>query len=343
MHAKPGLRSRIAALGTIAGLALGISAAGASAPAHAASAGTAVSAAPDTIRYASVKKCTDEKKGVDVPCGTWRLTLRSGRTVRLPGARVSPRDAKGKVRENQVAPIAVSGDGTTVAYFRKSDDRLVVRRLGGEPLVLRYAPPKGVGMDLIVVYLSPDGGRLAVQVDDEPGRRPTLVFDLSDLSDGPGELPGSLAFHGFSGDGESLLTARLDGDRVTRLITVPAEGEGHSVAPPGAVADNPPYALAADGRAVAFLSGSGRPRLRRYDMESGATASGPSVRLRDEENVEAVTWTGDTQVTAHVSRPVEGDRTAVRVLEIDIGSGRAAVRDSYTIGGNVYGYAVRGA
>jgi hypothetical protein len=339
MHATP-LPSRIAALGTAAGLALGLTAAGT--PARAAS---AAPAAPGTIRYASVQKCTDKKKGVAVPCGTWRLTLRDGRTVRLPGARVTPRDANGKTRKNQVAPFAISGDGTTVAYFRRRDDRLVVQRLGGEARVLRYTPPKGVGMDLVVLYLSQDGGRLAVQVDDEPGRRPTLVFDLSGPpGTGPGELPGSLVFQGFSADGGSLLTARLSGDHVTRLITFPSEGEGFSVAPPRSVADDPPYALAADGRTVAFLSGSGdQGRLRRYDMESGSTASGPRVRLRDEEIVEAVAWTGETQVTAHVSGPDKGDRTAVRVLEIDLRGGRAVVRDSYTIGGDVFGYAVRGA
>lgn len=331
MHPKPSPLSRTTALGALASLALSALAAGS--PAHAAT--------PGTIRYATVQKCKD-KGGSKEPCGPWRLFLRGGRTVKLPDARVTPLDAKGKARKNQAAPIAISGDGTTVAYFRKRDDRLVVRRLSGEVRALDHRPPEGAGMDLVRLYLSHDGGRLAVEVGDESDTRPTLVYDVS-TDAGPGRLPGALVFHGFSGDGATTLGARVGGDHITRLMTFPAEGETLDAAPPAAVADNPPYALAADGRTIAFIGDSdGEPVLRRYDLESGARTPGVSVKLRDEDLVEVLAWTGDTQVTAHVSRPLDGRRTAVRVLEIDTGTGRTGVRDSYTIGADVFGYAVRG-
>lgn len=341
MHADPRTLfralARAAAPAVLTGLALAVPAPGAAA--HAAS------AVPDPIRYAAVRTCKGDK-GFGVPCGAWRLTLRSGRTVTLSDARVTPRDGKGKVLKNQVAAFAVSGDGGTVAYFRKRDDRLVVRRLGGEPRVVGYTPPKDAGMHLTVLYLSPDGSRLAVEAGDGPRRRPTLVYDLL-TGGGPGQLPGTLDFHGFSGDGAAALATRSAGDDTTRLVTFPGEQtelDAFNVAPPRDLADNPPYALAADGRRVAFLSGSGeRVRLRWYDLESGRTARGPEVGLRGEEQVEALAWTGENLVTAHVSRPLEGRRTAVRVLEIDTVTGRTAVRDSYTVGAKVFGYAVRGA
>ncbi|MEV5408663.1 hypothetical protein AB0K60_07475 [Thermopolyspora sp. NPDC052614] len=298
--------------------------------------------AADTIRYAAVQTCK-LKGGSRGPCGGWRLAMRGGGTVRLPDARTTPRDARGKVRKEQAAPIAVSGDGTTVAYFRKSDDRLVVRRLGGEAVVVPNAPAKGVGMDDLALYLSRTGDRLAVEVAGGPRKRPTLVYDLSEPDAGPGEIPRTLAFQGF-GD-ESALAAELSGDDITRLVTFPADDEPKvAVRPPRVVADNAPYGLAPDGTTVAFFSGSGgTAALRLYDLETGAITRGIPVRLDGADLPEVVTWTGENQVTAHVSRIAEGGRTDMRVLQIDTETGGVSTRDSYTIRADAFTYAARGA
>ncbi len=122
----------VAAL-AIAGLALGAAATPAQAHTH------------DSIRYASVKSCADKENG-SVPCGPWRLDLHSGERMTLKDARVAPRDRRGKVSKLLLAPIAVSGDGQAVAYYRKSDDRMVVRELGGPVHVMpKIALPKGIG------------------------------------------------------------------------------------------------------------------------------------------------------------------------------------------------------
>ncbi len=325
--------SRTAVLAAIAALALSTLAT----PARAAG-----RAAPDTIRYAAVKTCK-LKGGSRGPCGAWRLSMRGGGTVKLPDARTTPRDAKGKVRKEQAAPIAISGDGGTVAYFRRSDDRLVVRRLGGEAVVVPNAAVKGVGMHDIALYLSREGDRLAVEAGGEPRKRPTVVYDLSEDDADPGEIPRTLAFQGFAD--ESALAAELSGDDITRLVTFPADGEpGAAVRPPRVVADNSPYGLAPDGRTVAFFSGSGATAaLRLYDLETGAITRGAPVRLDGADLPEVVTWTGENQVTAHVSRIAEGGRMAMRVLRIDIGTGGVSTLDSYTIRADAFTYATRGA
>lgn len=296
-------------------------------------------AAPDTIRYASVKTCKTES-GAKAPCGVWRLAMRSGRTVRLPAARITPRDAAGRTLKQEAAPIAISGDGGTVAYFRKSDDRLVVHRLGEEPRVMRDALAKGVGMDIVSLYLSRDGGRLAVEVGDEPERQPTLVYDVSTGAD-PGKLPGSLAFHGFSGDGESVLTARLAGDRTTRILTFSAAGEeGAGAEPPQVVADNPPYGLASDGTTVALFSGSARKvTLWLYDLETGTLARNARLDVRATDTYGTLSWSGETQLTATMTRPGKDDRTVERVLHIDTETRSVRVRDSFTIPADAFTYA----
>jgi hypothetical protein len=46
-------------------------------------------------------------------------------------ARIFPLDGRGKVNDDGAAQVAVSGDGSHVAYFRQSDGRLAVEEVGG--------------------------------------------------------------------------------------------------------------------------------------------------------------------------------------------------------------------
>lgn len=300
-------------------------------------------AAPDVIRYASVKAC-ERKGGAKEPCGVWRLTMRGGGTIELPDARVTPRDARGKERKGQAAPFAVSGDGRSVAYFRKSDGRLVVRRLGGPVTVVRGGPPGGVGMDDVALYLSRTGDRIAVEAVETADERPTIVYDLSeeDPAD-PRQLPGRLVFHGFGG--ESALAAELSGERVARLISYSPDGRRDLGIPaPAVVADNAPYGLDPEGTKVAFLSDSDdKVTLRLFDVRSGVLTRGIPVRLDDADLPEAVSWAGDDQVVAHVARVGKGGRSTMRVLQINVRTGAAVVRETYRVRKDAFTYAVRGA
>ena len=332
-----------AALGTL----LTLAAAALGGPAHAAvTAPAAATAYPrttaaspgaatsDTVRYAYVRRCTEN--GTATPCGPWRLRMRSGRTVRLAEARVLARTAKGEKVRNRTAPFAISGDGTTVAYFRE-DGRLVVRKVaGGAPLVLAYTPPKGSGTDLVTLYLSNTGGRLAVEAGDDPERRPTVVYDTSTGAVAL-RLPGTLAFQGFGGDGESVLAAGSRGDRITRLVAFDAGGEPLlDIRPPQVVADNAPYALSPDGGTVAFVGGGGTDAaLGLYDPRTGTLRRIP-VRIPDDDLVDALGWSGETQVTVRLSR-IAARSDAIRVLEVDTATGTARTRESYTIGDDVFG------
>src|SRR5689334_16382853 len=76
-----------------------------------------------TVRYAWVANCINN--GYDGPCGPWTLSLRDGTTVKVPEATVYPRGVDGRPDKEASAPFAVSGDGTRVVYFRRSDHKLV--------------------------------------------------------------------------------------------------------------------------------------------------------------------------------------------------------------------------
>ena len=303
------------------------------APAPAAAAApeaTAAGAPGDPVRYAFVRRCTED--GTPTPCGPWRLRMRSGRTVRHPDARVHPRTARGAKVANRTAPFAISGDGGTVAYFR-GDDRLVVRRIGGPVRALPYRPD---GTDLVTLYLSGDGGRLAAETGGDPERRPAVVYDTATGAVAL-RLPGSLVFQGFGGEnGTAVLTAAPRGDTVTRLAAFGPDGVPlFDVAPPRAVADNGPYALAPDGRTVAFVDDGERAALGLYDARAGTLRRIP-LRLAADDIVDGLGWSGETLVTVRLSR-LGGRQDTIRVLQVDTATGAARVRESYTIGGDVYG------
>ena len=150
-------------------------------------------------------------------------------------------------------------------------------------------------------------------------------------------LPGSLAFQGFGGDGRSVLAAESRGDRIRRLVAFDADGQPLlDIRPPQVVADNAPYALSPDGGIVAFVSGGdGDAALGLYDPRTGALRRIP-VRLADDDLVDALGWSGETQVTVRLSR-IAGRRDAIRVLEVDTATGTARTRESYTIGDDLFG------
>lgn len=295
----------------------------------------------DGITYVSVKSC---KAGADTrPCGPWRLEMHSGAEHRLPDARVYPLDRHGKAVKDLTAPIAVSGDGQSVAYIRERDNRLVVREVGGPVHVMgKDALPKKADMGTIQLHLSQYGDSLAVEYAD--GREPTRVYDVS-RGLGPGKIPGAYSVLSLSRDGETVLAAQYTADNTTRLLTFDAEGNELSrVEPPQIVANNAPLGLSEDGTMAAFFSGVGSAsKLRLYDMRANSVFTSIKVKLGSTDSPEAIDWTGDHEITAHIPHIAESGRTSMRILVIDTETGTIKVRDSYTVKADSYFFAACGA
>ncbi|MEQ4722822.1 hypothetical protein [Nonomuraea sp. B19D2] len=276
----------------------------------------------DSIRYASIKKCT-AKTQTDRPCGGWRLVMHSGKKSVLPDAQGVALDAKGKTLPYSPAPIAVSGNGQRVAYFSKTG-RLAVRTFGGGvKLFAKNALPR-VAQNEMTLLLSDDGGRLAALIG---GEKPasTRVFDTA-TGARLGTVPADRSVLGFSFDGDELLTS-VDGDEpVTDLAVYTDTGdEVVRVAPPQVVVSNAPQALSADGRTVANVVQGAKPELVLYDLQTDQVTARKKIKLPDAD-IHMIDWTGDTQVTLHM---LSGDK--ITIVQIDTETGGVTVRDKYTL------------
>ncbi|WP_327047380.1 hypothetical protein OG320_05655 [Microbispora sp. NBC_01189] len=298
------------------------------------------------IRYASVDSCP-RKDGTTTPCHTWRLDLLDGRRVALKDAMLWPLTAKGRPDRTNSAPLTVSGDGESVAYFRRSDHRLVVREFhsgvqGGVQGEVRVMPrnplPHGVGMNAAWLKLSQDGDRLALGYTTADGRTRVRLFDVARAS-ATGTTPKTDAFSGFSGDGSAVLLQRA-GDANTIGLSVHDDtgAELAAAVPPQIVANNGPWALSADDRTVAFVTGLGKKaKLHFYDVATDQSTGSVGFSLPKDASLDMIDWTGGHEVTLHLVR-VRGSRDVVTVLRVDTETGRTRVRDSYQVRSGAFAY-----
>ncbi|MGI5155255.1 hypothetical protein [Microbispora sp. CA-102843] len=290
-----------------------------------------------SIRYASVDACTVKGIG-DIPCHTWRLDLLDGRRVALKDAMVWPLNTKGKPVKEMQAPLSVSGDGESVAYFRKSDHRLVVREFHGQVHVMPKKPlPRGVGMNDAWLQLSQDGARLALGYSVKDGSSRARIFDVSGATE-TGTLPAFGTFRGFSGDGSAVLVEQDTDENTTGLGVYDTRGDELArVVPPQIVAAGVPWALSSDDRTVAFVTGSGKKAmLRFYDAATDRTAGSVRFSLPTDASVEMIDWTGEHEVTLHLIRSGKVDH--VTILRIDTQTGKTRVRDSYKVRAGTFTY-----
>ncbi|MEN3539111.1 hypothetical protein AAH991_28635 [Microbispora sp. ZYX-F-249] len=290
-----------------------------------------------SIRYASVDACPDKNLG-SIPCHTWRLDLLDGGRVPLKDAMVWPLNTKGKPNKERQAPLSVSGDGESVAYFRKSDHRLVVREFHGPVHVMpEKALPRGVAMDDTWVRLSPDGARLVLGYTVKDGTSRARIFDVAGARE-TGTVPAFGTFSGFSGDGSAVLVQQDTDENTTGLAVYDTGGEELArVVPPQIVAGNVPWALSADDRTVAFVSvGGEKARLRFYDATTDRTTGSVGISLPPDAWIEMIDWTGEHEVTLHLIRSAKVDR--VTILRVDTRTGRTRVRDDYKVRAGTFSY-----
>ncbi|WP_214106560.1 hypothetical protein [Acrocarpospora catenulata] len=285
----------------------------------------------DTIRYVSVRGCSDPDEWPPSACGNWRLATHGGEIQELADAWVEPLNAEGKQLKQAQAPIEVSGDGRHVAYFRKSDNRLVVREVGGQVHAMAAdVLPRGFGMDDVKLMLSQDGTRLGV-IYYEERKEPTRVYDTT-----TGVLlwtaPWDVEFYGFSGDAGELLAYREGDDfRIADLYVFGPPGELLHRKPSGEGVALAPYALAADGTTTAAVTsghqGEGTDVVV-YDLTSGRITTRLPVPL---ESLHTIAWTGPAQITIHDHHKEGNAPTQVRVLQIDTTTKKITTRDAYTV------------
>ncbi|WP_182885825.1 hypothetical protein [Microbispora sp. H10885] len=295
-----------------------------------------------TIRYASVDSCP-RKDGTATPCHTWRLDLLDGRRVALKDAMLWPLTAKGRPDRTNSAPLTVSGDGESVAYFRKSDHRLVVREFhggvqGGVRVMPRNPLPRGVGMNAAWLKLSQDGDRLALGYTTGDGHTRVRLFDVARAS-ATGTTPGTDGFAGFSGDGSAVLLQRAGDENTIGLAVHDDTGaELAAAVPPQIVANNGPWGLSADDRTVAYVTGLGeKARLRFYDVATDQATGSVRFSLPKDAALDMIDWTGGHEVTLHLVRS-RGSRDVVTVLKVDTETGRTRVRDSYKVRSGAFAY-----
>jgi ribosomal protein S4E len=292
----------------------------------------------DGIRYASVKGCK-VKGGSQRPCGQWRLVMHSGSKTTLPDAETIAHKANGKSSKDQVAPIAVSGDGHRIAYFTKAG-RLAVRTLGGGVKVFAKDALPHVAQYDMTFNLSDDGGRLAVVfATDKPTK--TRIFD-TETGTLLGTTPGGQTMLGFSADGGELLTDVSADESVTDLIAYSESGEQLSrVTPPQIVSSNSPQALSGDGRTIANVVMGKKPQLVLYDLQTEEVTAKRRIKL-PAGDLMMIDWTGDRQVTLHLTNYPEGKASRMTIVQIDTETGAVKTRDHYSIMKDNYVFAACG-
>lgn len=286
-------------------------------------------ASADSVRYAWVKGCP--KKDYQIPCGKWTLTLRSGRSVKLPDARIHPRNARGKVNKETSALFAVSGDGRIVNYFK--GDKLVVRDVNSgrvRPLPGGAAVlPKSIGQDDVDTMISPDGSIVVIDYFDSAEKLPTLIVNLA--SGKTVKLPAKNNVLSFSPDGRHLLTGRSTDDNITEFAVFDADGRetGRQVVPQ-IVSNNSPVALADDASTVTLIitSPSNKARLRTYDLESDTVSEAVPLGIPKGETSQRLYWDragaltlwtsrdgGKNDITSAVKRTVNAETGSTRKLD----------------------------
>jgi hypothetical protein len=303
---------------------------------------TANATAAGTIRYAWLKGC--KKRDYTVPCGSWTLALANGRQLRLADARVHPVTAGGRVDKKSATTFSVSGEGKSVAYFRKSDNKLVVRDIATNKV--RALPgkaakmPKGIGMGDIDTFLSNDGSHIAIDYLDTDFRLPSLIVNLATKK--VRKVKANYTVQGFSPDGGQLLTTRYTDDNTTEFVVFDDDGDkGASQVVPQIVANNLPIALANDGTSVALMitTPSGKQRLRVYDLAADTVGDAVNVKVARDESALRLAWdSGESLVLWELKIDGQGNTTGATVRRLDPSSGASSTIDSFAIKKSIWGW-----
>ncbi|MFD2350892.1 hypothetical protein ACFSTC_18505 [Nonomuraea ferruginea] len=275
----------------------------------------------DAVRYASIKGCDrgDDGRAALRPVAAGHAQRRAAR----PGRRADRR-AQGRRQALQVPPRARRGqrrrhEGRVLREELPPPRRPHPRRRR-HPAAARLRCPR-VPQYEVGLVLSDDGGWLAVTI----GTGQVRIFDTSDGAR-LGTLPRGETLVDFSGDGGEVLTTVDADESVTDVVVRADTGELVSRAtPPQLVSANMPLALAADGRTAAAFVAS-KSQLVLYDVETDQVLGRVPVKL-PKGDLNAIDWTGDRQVTLHLTTQAY----RMNVVQIDTETGAVRLRDRYTV------------
>jgi len=298
------------------------------------------SGAVGPIKYAYTDSCQQGQVRIpDDPCRQWRVVDRSGKQWRVPDALRSAAPRKGG--EPVYGPLAVSGDGHRIAYYRPADESFVVRDLstGTTTVASQRFPWTDFQRTQATLVFSTDGSRLGISRVLHPNEGHALLMDTA--SGQVRELPaGSIAGLGkdastvvlttSKGKRTYLTLARSDGSQIGQPKEldpgVVLEGTGNQLAPNGRTLLTTPYRSsgAADDPAVGAKSRLSTIAL--VDSRTGRVVSVDSIHLPPglaTDGVEAE-WVGPSTIflacSTEASRPPDLE---TRAYLVDLGTGRS--------------------
>lgn len=165
----------------------------------------------EPVKYAYLDWCGAQKGPHTDACTRWRVVGESGKQWLVADSLGSSSSIPGGS-----APLEISADGNLIAYYRPSDEHIVVRNLRtghvtvvGRRLSLDYLKRNG-----FVLMFSGDGRRLAISFSSE-GPVHALLADTTTGS--VHELPGGWVI-GLGKDASTVTLADDNGKRTTLIL-----------------------------------------------------------------------------------------------------------------------------
>jgi hypothetical protein len=262
--------------------------------------------------YRTPCKRVAEPRGIDCDDVEWRVVTAAGKTYRVPQALVHTAD-------NHDAPVALSRDGRTFAYYSRQAQAHVVRDMvtGAEVTVPLPEEEIEVGSMLAVS----DGGRY-------------LVFDPREGTRYPGRLIDTRTGKRTTINGKYEPVTIKDGVVQwiryikTDLWFMPVAGGGKPVRFDGRFIA--PSELAPDGRTVVAIDGedvrAARPMLTVLDVKTGRTGRQVAVSGLPSNRgiVHPTRWHNATEVEVRYS-----GKGGWALYAVNVGTGKARLLKKY--------------
>ncbi|MDF5751624.1 hypothetical protein [Spongiactinospora sp. TRM90649] len=307
----------------------------------------ATGAGPVTFGYLCFDKKTYEPTGV---CAQWRLVAADGRLYRLPDA-LGFEVKKGKPPETGMpGKLAISPDGTRIAYHRASDDRVVVRDLEtgkiwpidhsiargslGSPFQLAFVRD---GRQLAISDEGTDGNRKDVtlaRIDEETVRR--LPYREAVLDSDPES--GKLTLLSEPGLGRRGHLTVVEGDR-KRRVKIPEKAGKHLIWGPFAARDDRAANL------VPKDAPACGPDMTPVWLTVFDTGSGRMTKIRpslpkDVYRGDVIDWLNRDEVVVAAGRERPGKAAnspiGAYVYAMNVKSGKSRLIRKFTVPGKVY-------
>ncbi|RVX45088.1 hypothetical protein EDD27_7865 [Nonomuraea polychroma] len=235
----------------------------------------------DYLRHAD-STCPGKRKYDEYEhCAPWRLWLRSGRVLRLPEARMF------RPGTSPPAPIGQSPHGSMVAYYRLSDDALLVRDVTTGKV--RTVPGEKWSPDIQWLSLSP-GGRFAI-ISPNPWKTTGTQPRVVDTVTGQKHTFPTRMHLSFSPDNKYLLACQWD-DLASRhpVQVVVYSAETWAEVRRGTQPSDLAGPLRMGGTTVAYIDRTGGTSYVRFrDIATGAS-TGSATKLPAGEYALRLVW-----------------------------------------------------